>query len=127
VFAGARETVVGEARYVRDRDPSIAEFAVAVAEDWQGQGLASLLLGKLVSRAAGAGIERMVGETLASNQKMLHLARKAGFTATPSADMRGLVLLERVIGSNLQAVGRDEATDGPPLSAYAGPEKSPPC
>jgi hypothetical protein len=39
----------------------------------------------------------VVGETLASNARMLHLARKAGFTATPSADVRELVLLERLL------------------------------
>src|SRR5262249_3892043 len=39
IFAGGRETVVAEARYARATDPSVAEFAVAVADDWQGQGL----------------------------------------------------------------------------------------
>lgn len=96
VFAGGRETVVAEARYARvGGDPSVAEFAVSVAEDWQGRGLASLLLCKLLCRAAGAGIERMVGETLATNARMLHLARKAGFTATASREVRGVVLLEK--------------------------------
>jgi GNAT superfamily N-acetyltransferase len=98
VFIDERETVVAEARYARGADASSAEFAVAVAEDWQGQGLASLLLAKLLSRARGAGIRRIVGETLASNEKMLHLAHKAGFTATPSRHVRGLILLERSIG-----------------------------
>ena len=112
VFAGGRETVVAEARYARDADPSVAEFAVAVAEDWQGQGLASLLLAKLLCRAAEAGIRRVVGQTLATNERMLHLARKAGFTATPSPDMRGLVLLERTLAAGSQVVGCEEAMGG---------------
>lgn len=96
VFAGGRETVIAEARYVRTtQDPAAAEFAVSVAEDWQGRGLARLLLGKLVCRASAAGIERMVGETLASNWRMLTLARKAGFAITPSPEIAGLMLLER--------------------------------
>jgi GNAT superfamily N-acetyltransferase len=99
IFAGGRETVVAEARYACGSDPAVAEFAVSVAAEWQNRGLASLLLSKLICRAAGAGITRMVGETLAGNAKMLHLARKAGFTATPSADVRGLVLLEKVLMS----------------------------
>jgi len=110
VFADGRETVVAEARYVNGADPSEAEFAVAVAEDWQGQGLASLLLAKLLRRAAAAGIRRVAGQTLATNERMLHLARKAGFTATPSPDMRGLVLLERTLAANPQVAGREEAT-----------------
>jgi acetyltransferase len=114
VFTGGRETVVAEARYVRSADPSVAEFAVAVAEDWQGHGLANLLLAKLLSRAGDAGIRRVVGETLATNEKMLHLARKAGFKATRSPDVRGLVLLQKHLGPNPQSVGCDEAMGAAP-------------
>lgn len=117
VFTGGRETVVAEARYARGDDPSVAEFAVAVAEDWQGRGLASLLLAKLMCRAAAAGIRRMVGETLATNASMLHLARKAGFTATPSVDVRSLIVLERSIGARTQGLDCDEAMGGERLSA----------
>ena len=112
VFAGDRETVVAEVRYARGADPSIAEFAVAVATDWQGQGLASLLLSKLLCRATGAGIRRVVGETLATNERMLHLARKAGFAATPSRDVRGLVLLEKTLSASPQGAGCEHAVDG---------------
>lgn len=95
VFANGREVVIAEARYVRKADPAVAEFAVSVAEPWQGKRLASLLLAKLVCRAAAVGIERMVGETLASNARMLALARKAGFTIRPSVEVRGVMELER--------------------------------
>ncbi|NJO34574.1 MAG: GNAT family N-acetyltransferase [Rhodospirillales bacterium] len=44
VFENGRETVIAEARYVRGADPSVAEFAVSVADGWQGQGLATRLL-----------------------------------------------------------------------------------
>jgi RimJ/RimL family protein N-acetyltransferase len=97
VFTNGREIVIAEARYVRKADPAIAEFAVSVAEAWQGKRLASLLLFKLACRAAAAGIERMVGETLASNARMLALARKAGFTIRPSGEVRGLMLRERAL------------------------------
>lgn len=96
VFIDGRETVIAEARYVRTvADPAAAEFAVSVAEDWQGKGLARLLLGKLVCRAAADGIDRIVGETLASNWRMLALARKAGFAIRTSPEVAGLMLLER--------------------------------
>ena len=70
---------------------------MSVAEPWQGKGLARLMLGKLVCRAAAAGIERIVGETLASNVRMLSLARKAGFVITASPDVAGLMLLEKAL------------------------------
>ncbi len=97
VFAGGRETVVAEARSARLADRAAAEFAVSVAEPWQGKGLASLMLAKLACRAAAAGAERIVGETLATNARMLALARKAGFTVRASPDVRGLMLLEKVL------------------------------
>jgi GNAT superfamily N-acetyltransferase len=110
VFAGGRETVIAEARYVRTaEDPAAAEFAVSVAEDWQGRGLARLLLGKLVCRAAAAGIERMVGETLASNWRMLTLARKAGFAVRPSPEVAGLMLLERPLSTGRPGAACSEA------------------
>lgn len=96
VFVDGRETVIAEARYVRSAGDA-AEFAVSVAEGWQGRGLASLMLSKLICRAAAAGIRRIVGETLATNERMLHLARKAGFTTRSSKEVRGVVLLEREI------------------------------
>ena len=87
VFSGDRETVIAEARYVRTSDEA-AEFAVSVAEAWQGQGLASLLLRKLMCRAAAGGVRRIVGETLAGNAKMLSLARKAGLESPPAPRCR---------------------------------------
>ena len=97
VFDDGNETIVAEARYARKPDVSEAEFAVSVAAQWQGQGLASLLLSKLLCRAATAGLDRIVGETFATNERMLHLARKAGFTLRRSPDVQGVTLLEKVV------------------------------
>ncbi|HEX5959206.1 MAG TPA: GNAT family protein [Hyphomicrobiaceae bacterium] len=97
VFADGQETVVAEARYAFDGDPAVAELAVSVAAEWQGRGLGGLLLCKLIRRAADTGISRLVGETLSSNAAMLRLACKAGFTLTPSANVRGLVELAKVL------------------------------
>jgi acetyltransferase len=99
VFEEGREIVVAEGRYARGKDRSAAEFAVSVAEEWQGLGLASLLLAKLLARAATSGVRRMTGETLATNSKMLHLARKAGFAIRRSPDVPGVMLLEKVVGA----------------------------
>ena len=110
VFADGRETVIAEARYVRTAaDPGAAEFAVSVAEDWQGKGLARRLVGKLVCRAAAAGIDRIVGETLASNWRMLALARKAGFAIKTSPEVSGLMLLERPLRTGRPGADCSEA------------------
>jgi RimJ/RimL family protein N-acetyltransferase len=99
VFVAGRETVIAEARYVHT-DADTAEFAVSVAESWQGRGLASLMLTKLACSATAAGVRRLVGETLASNAKMLSLARKAGFAVAASPDVAGLMLREKPLAAS---------------------------
>jgi RimJ/RimL family protein N-acetyltransferase len=117
VFIGGRETVIAEARYVRGDDPTVAEFAVSVAEPWQGRKLASLLLGKLMCRAAAGGVRRMMAETLASNGKMLALARKAGFTIVPSSEVRGLMLMEKALPTGLRDAACNDRAAAAPLAA----------
>lgn len=97
VFVDGVETVIAEARYVRGEDGRSAEFAITVAEAWQGLGIAGKLLAKLGCHAAAAGVERLAGETLAGNAGMLHLARKLGFTLTPDPALPSVILLERVL------------------------------
>lgn len=97
IFVDGRETVIGEARYVRAADPSSAEVSVSVAEPWRGKGLATLMLGKLECRAAAAGIRRITGETLATNEKMLSLARHAGFVISHSLGAPGVMRLEKTL------------------------------
>ena len=91
--------IVGAAQYVRvkDDDPSICEFAITVAEDWRGSGLAKQLLASLVRRARYDGYTRMEGAVIANNLKMLALARKLGFKAHAEADDAGVVRVERAL------------------------------
>jgi GNAT superfamily N-acetyltransferase len=70
---------VGVARYVRSRDnPEEAEFAVAVADDWQGRGLGTALLRHLAARAREEGITWFTGLVLGENQSMLHMLGALG-------------------------------------------------
>jgi len=67
--------IVGAAQCVRihETDPSNCEFAIAVADDWRGSGLARQLLASLVRRARRDGYARMEGAVIANNSKMLAL------------------------------------------------------
>jgi acetyltransferase len=47
VFVDGCEVVIGQARYARAAHASSAEFAVSVADSWQGNGLAKLLLARI--------------------------------------------------------------------------------
>ena len=70
---------VADARFVRRADAPIADFAVAVADDWQGVGLGSTLIDRMLAAARRRGIVRLDGEVLAVNRPMLGLLRGRGF------------------------------------------------
>jgi GNAT superfamily N-acetyltransferase len=81
----AAERIVGEARYAFDVDSAGFELGLSVDDRWQGHGIGTALLANLECRAAALGAEHLFGDTLRSNDAMLHLARKSGyaFAATP--------------------------------------------
>ena len=63
----------------REPDPATAEFAIVVADLWQGKGLGVILMDRLERCAAEAGIRNLTGLILASNAPMLHLMRERGY------------------------------------------------
>lgn len=84
--------LVADARYVREAaDPGAAEFAIAVADDWQGRGLARRLLSRLARHAARRGVQRLWGDVLAANQPMLALAGAMRARTGASPEGAGLV------------------------------------
>ena len=78
---------VGVARFVRSPgDPTVAEVAVTVVDDWQGRGLGTALLHDLAARAREEGIERFSGSVLAENEPMIELLRGLGDVRTTGCD-----------------------------------------
>ena len=73
------ETLIGVARYVRDKAGNAAEFAIVVADAWQGRGIGRRLLSMLIDVARRRGLSRLYGDILASNRPMLELVRRLGF------------------------------------------------
>jgi acetyltransferase len=88
-------TIIGLAEYVRVRRDE-AEFAVVVADDWQGQGLGEELLKALLEHAGRAGVGRVAGLTHTANGPMRALARKLGFGIKRDADP-ALLRMERAL------------------------------
>jgi acetyltransferase len=70
---------VAVGRYAPNADGVSAEFALAVADDWQGKGLGHQLLEKLCDAARAAGYRALYGQILDANRDMLELARHLGF------------------------------------------------
>jgi GNAT superfamily N-acetyltransferase/nucleotide-binding universal stress UspA family protein len=69
--------VMGVARYVRT-GPGEAEPAVAVADDWQGRGVGSVLLGALAERALDEGVTHFNAIVLAANPEAIAVLGRLG-------------------------------------------------
>lgn len=86
---------VGVARYVcLKEDPRTAEVAIAVADDWQGRGLGTLLVHELVDRARSAGVLRLSATCLADNSAVIDLLERLGPASVehPEAGLAELVI-----------------------------------
>jgi len=70
------DVIIGVGRFIRwQDDPTSAEFAIVVADEFHRQGLGSELLGRLRDRARRRGIERFTAMILADNiavRRLLH-------------------------------------------------------
>jgi len=83
------ERIVGDARYVVTHDGASAEFALVVADAWQGQGIGRWLMQTLMAHAQSAGLRWMFGEVLERNTRMLAFLQQQGFIARAGADVSG--------------------------------------
>jgi acetyltransferase len=75
--ADGDERIVADARFdlVGDGD---AEVALLLRDDVSGRGLGTLLLDRLLERAAELGVRRVLLDILSENKAMLALARRVG-------------------------------------------------
>lgn len=94
--------IVGAAQYVPAEEGAFVncEFAVTVAEDWRGSGLAPRLLASLIRRARRDGYELMEGWVMADNTAMLALARKLRFKVGAVAGDATLLRVHRALSSH---------------------------
>jgi acetyltransferase len=79
VGSGGTERFIGIARYVREPDRG-CEFAIVVADEWQGRGVGTALMNTLIAYARAQSISTLDGVMLATNSRMVALARRMGMT-----------------------------------------------
>jgi RimJ/RimL family protein N-acetyltransferase len=89
---GAEQRQVGVCRYAGADSAHGAEISVAVADDWQHQGLGKLLLRHLIDYARTHGVTRLYSMDSMTNTRMRALARKIGFSERPDPDDRSQVI-----------------------------------
>lgn len=106
------EQEIGVARYAKGNAPGTVEFAIVIADTWQGQGIGRELLRHLFNVAEEVGHRRIEGVALKANTKMLRLARELRFEIDPYPGDASLVRLGKDIQSRSErpAMGHDNLT-----------------
>ncbi|MES9826081.1 MAG: bifunctional acetate--CoA ligase family protein/GNAT family N-acetyltransferase [Candidatus Thiodiazotropha endolucinida] len=83
---GNHEIELGVARYVINPDKKSCEFALVVSDQWQRQGIGHKLMHQLMEVARDRGLEKMEGEVLSNNFKMLDLMKSLYFHISTSPE-----------------------------------------
>jgi acetyltransferase len=94
---GPDERIVGVARYAADEGGIDCEFAVVVADQWQGRGLGTTLARLLFDYAASQGFRMIYGIVQADNVRMLELARFLGLEVEPPRPRQDTVRAWRLL------------------------------
>lgn len=119
------EQLLGVARYVRDdaTEPGSCDFAIVVADRWQGHGIGEMLLRRLQHAAHADGIRVVGGITLSTNAAMIALARKLGFHAQREAGNASVTVLRWAADEASGALPTSSET--PAIRALAHAHSSP--
>ena len=121
VLVGGVEHCVGEARYALTPDePHSREFALAVADGWQGRGIGRLLLCRLDGHAERHGVRQLYGDVLRDNLPMIELARSLDYRVVRHPADARLVRVTRALASDAPLAG----SPPPALAAMTRPR---PC
>jgi acetyltransferase len=78
--------IVGIGRLSKDHARPSAEFSLLVSDRWQGRGLGSELLRRLVQIGRDEGLQLIWAEILAGNEGMRRTARRVGFRLIDDPD-----------------------------------------
>lgn len=95
------EELIGEARYRVGDDPACAELAIAIADAWQGQGLAEQLLDCLIEAARDAGLRRLYGEVPATHTRLIAFMHRKGFQTRAEGSTSTVLRLEHGVAPRL--------------------------
>jgi RimJ/RimL family protein N-acetyltransferase len=97
---------LGVARYIRSKDdPTVAEIAIAVVDDWQGRGLGTELLRRLTERAREEGVLGFTALVAVDNEAMADLLQHV--QADVRATHREAGAVEYVITPTPEGGGRE--------------------
>lgn len=78
---GSKRAIVAHSAYVR-LDDQRAEVAFMVSDEWQGRGIATIMLAHLAASAEEHGISTFLAEVLPNNSRMIDVFGESGFAVT---------------------------------------------
>jgi acetyltransferase len=87
----AEPRILGVGRLSKLHGVNEGEFAILISDAWQGQGLGSELLRRVVEVGRQEKLDRLIGHILPDNHAMSHLSQKVGFKLGHADDQRDLV------------------------------------
>ncbi|HLW04458.1 MAG TPA: GNAT family N-acetyltransferase [Azoarcus sp.] len=97
-----REIQLGVCRYAANPDGRSCEFAIVMADAWQGRGIAHGLMRLLIHTARERGFTMMEGVFLASNERMLRFVEHFGFQLRPDPEDPSLKVGTLVLRTNVE-------------------------
>ena len=118
--------VIALGTFIRLRDPSRAEVAFAVADEYQRRGIGSRLLERLAAHARTEGVKRFVAQVLPENTAMLRVFGDTGFEVTRRY-VGGAVEVEFELTSSPEVLDRIARRDHSAVSASLQPFFQPRC
>jgi len=95
---GEAEEQIGVVRYTTNLDQQSCEFALVVSDAWQGHGIGHQLMQKLMEIARDRGLDRMQGQVLSNNARMLNLMRSLNFSIDSDPEEAGIKRVEIALG-----------------------------
>ncbi|MDP2805648.1 MAG: bifunctional acetate--CoA ligase family protein/GNAT family N-acetyltransferase [Gallionellaceae bacterium] len=94
---GGKEVEQGVARFSTNPDGESCEFALVIADNMHGKGLAQKLMTALMDAARSKGLKVIEGEVLRNNADMLHLMDRLGFKVETSPEDDSIKSVRKVL------------------------------
>jgi acetyltransferase len=91
---GPSSSIIGVSRYAYDSESEQPELAVVVRDDWQGKGLGSILLSRVIDIGRKNGFSRFGALINPENQTMINIFKRLGYEYKIHNKERGAYFIE---------------------------------
>jgi acetyltransferase len=92
-----QEIELGVARFAINPDGESCEFALVIADNMHGKGLAQKLMVSLMEAARDKGLVTIEGEVLSNNHNMIKLMTRLGFSTKTSEEDQSIMKVSKAL------------------------------